>query len=143
MPDKKLLIAGKVYPGYESLKATAPPNVKFLGAVSDIELLRLYGNCRGFLTTAIDEDYGLTPLEAMASGKPVVATKEGGYLETVIDGITGILVSPDILSICDAVKKIDHDPAQYLHASRKQAEKFDYKLFKEQLSTYVHTLTGA
>ncbi len=143
MPDKKLKIAGRIYPGYEYLVRSAPPNVEFLGVVNDHDLITLYGSCRGFLTTAIDEDYGLTPLEAMACGKPVVATKEGGYLETVIDKHTGLLVSPDSHSISEAIVHIDKNPEQYAEASRDQAERFDYKLFKEQLSTYVHTLTGA
>ncbi len=143
MPDKKLKIAGRIYPGFEDLVKNAPSNVVFLGAISDNELVELYGFCRGFLTTAIDEDYGLTPLEAMACGKPVVATKEGGYLETVIDGYNGLLVAPDPLSIMEAVSMIDQDPGRYVEASRVQASRFDYKLFKEQISTYVHTLTGA
>jgi glycosyltransferase involved in cell wall biosynthesis len=142
MPDKKLKIAGRIYPAFEYLTKSAPSNVEFLGAVSDQELIELYGSCRGFLTTAIDEDYGLTPLEAMACGKPVVATKEGGYLETVIDRYTGLLVAPDPKEICEAIRLIDHNPNQYADASRKQASRFDYKLFKEQLSTYVDTLAG-
>ncbi|PKL60027.1 MAG: glycosyltransferase family 4 protein [Methanomicrobiales archaeon HGW-Methanomicrobiales-4] len=142
MPDKHLKIAGRIYPGYEHLKKNAPANVEFLGIVGDEDLEKLYGNCRGFLTTAIDEDYGLTPLEAMACGKPVVATKEGGYLETVIDGYTGILVAPDHQAICDAIQLIDKNPSSYAEASRRRAESFDYKVFKEQISTYMHTLTG-
>ena len=43
----------------------------------------LYATCKGFICTALDEDFGLTPLEAMASGKPVVAVDEGGFRETV------------------------------------------------------------
>lgn len=142
MPDKKLKIAGRVYPGFEHLVNSAPSNVEFLGTVCDGELAELYGTCRGFLTTAIDEDYGLTPLEAMACGKPVVATKEGGYLETVIDGYTGLLVAPNPQAISEAISLIDQNPEGYAEASRRQATRFDYKLFKEQLSTYVHTLTG-
>ena len=143
MPDKKLKIAGRIYPSYEALVKSAPPNVEFLGTVTDNDLTSLYGNCRGFLTTAIDEDYGLTPLEAMACGKPVVAAKEGGYLETVVDEHTGLLVAPDPFSIREAVCFIDKNPEFYAEASRLQAARFDYKLFKEQLSTYVHTLAGA
>lgn len=142
MPEKKLKIAGKIYPGYEYLVQTAPPNVEFLGMVRDEELFTLYGSCRGFVTTAIDEDYGLTPLEAMASGKPVVATKEGGYLETIIDGYTGLLVTPDPVAIREAICIIDSDPSRYEEAAMRQADRFDYKLFKEQLSTYVQSLTG-
>jgi glycosyltransferase involved in cell wall biosynthesis len=143
MPDKKLRIAGRIYPGFTNLPDNAPSNVEFLGTVGDEELEQLYGSCRGFLTTAIDEDYGLTPLEAMACGKPVVATKEGGYLETVLDGYTGILVPPDPSAIREAVCLIDSDPSRYGEASRHRAGLFDYKLFKEQLATYVRTLTGA
>lgn len=142
MPKKHLKIVGKIYPGFEHLKKNAPSNVEFLGAVGDSDLEELYGTCRGFLTTAIDEDFGLTPVEAMACGKPVVATKEGGYLESVLDGYTGILVAPDPQAICDAVHQIDQNPDKYSEVSRKRAELFDYKLFKEQITTYMHTLTG-
>jgi len=143
MPEKKLKIAGTIYPEYEYLKHSAPDNVEFLGTVGDADLQILYGSCRGFVTTAIDEDYGLTPLEAMACEKPVVAAKEGGYLETVIDGYTGILVDPSPDAIRDAVSRIDPNPGEYGPAARRQAESFDYKVFKEQISTYVRTLTGA
>lgn len=142
MPEKKLKIVGKIYSGYEHLVHSAPSNVEFLGMIRDDELTSLYSLCRGFLTTAIDEDYGLTPLEAMACGKPVVATKEGGYLETVIDGYTGILVDPDPVAIREAINIIDGDPSRYAVAAQLQAARFDYKLFKEQLSTYVQRLTG-
>ena len=57
-------------------------NVKVLGEVSETELLDLYSRCRGFICTAMDEDFGMTPVEAMASGKPVVAVNEGGFRET-------------------------------------------------------------
>ncbi|HWQ66243.1 MAG TPA: glycosyltransferase [Methanospirillum sp.] len=143
MPERRLKIAGKIYPAYKNLVEDAPPNVEFIGVVGDAELSKLYGSCRGFVTTAIDEDYGLTPLEAMACGKPVVAVKEGGYLETVVDGHTGILISPDPDAICAGIEMIEQDPSQYAQACLTQARAFDYKLFKQQLSMYVHTLTGA
>ena len=54
--------------------------------------------CRGFICTAIDEDFGLTPLEAMASGKPVVAVDEGGFRETVTPQ-TGVLIEPSQVNI--------------------------------------------
>lgn len=139
LPDKKLVIAGKIYPEYEELVRSAPSNVTFLGPVPDEELLTLYGRCRGFLTTAIDEDYGLTPLEAMASEKPVVAVCEGGYQETVAHGYTGFLVAPEAVELADAIRNVDNDPARFGHEARKRAELFDYKIFKEQIETYVHT----
>lgn len=139
LPEKKLLIAGRIYPEYQYLVKDAPSNVTFLGTVPDEELSRLYGQCRGFLTTAIDEDYGLTPLEAMACGKPVVASREGGYQETIIHDHTGILVAPVAREIADAILKIDTEPSLFGHRARTQAELFDYNIFKEQLVTYVHT----
>lgn len=139
LPDKKLIIAGKVYPEFEHLVKKAPSNVTFTGPIPDEELLNLYGRCRGFLTTAIDEDYGLTPLEAMACEKPVVAVYEGGYQETVAHGYTGFLVSPEPSDIADAIRNVDIDPLSFGHEARKKAELFDYKIFKKQLLNYVHT----
>ncbi|HOL40477.1 MAG TPA: glycosyltransferase [Methanospirillum sp.] len=139
LPDKKLVIAGKIYPEYEYLVREAPQNVTFLGPVPDEELLNLYGSCRGFLTTAIDEDYGLTPLEAMACEKPVVAVCEGGYQETVTHAYTGFLVAPASWDIAEAIRMVDTDPSRFGPEARRKAEQFDYKIFKEQLATYVHT----
>ena len=138
LPDMRLIIAGTVYPEYKELVDNAPPNVSFYGTVGDAELITLYGTCRGFLTTAIDEDYGLTPLEAMASGKPVVAVREGGYLETVVEGQTGFLVGPEPSEIAAAIRQIDPNPEYYEEEGRRRAELFDYKVFKEQIVTYVH-----
>lgn len=139
MPSKKLIIAGKIYPQYKKLVQNAPNNVIFLNVVNDETLSELYSTCRGFITTAIDEDFGITPLEAMASGKPVVGVKEGGYLETVIEGTTGLLVAPETEEIVHAVKEIDKNPALFSTNCRKRAELFDYQIFKEKLITYVHT----
>ncbi|MDP2861080.1 MAG: glycosyltransferase [bacterium] len=58
--------------------------VEFLGRVSDKELYELYGRCKAFLALATDEDFGMTPVEAMAAGRPVIAFAGGGYLETVV-----------------------------------------------------------
>jgi len=140
LPAKKLVVAGKIYPQYIKITKNAPENVIFLNTVSDETLLKLYSTCRGFLTTAIDEDFGITPLEAMASGKPVVAVKEGGYLESVVDGITGLLVAPEPTAIATAIEVIDNNPEEFSSKCRKRSEKFDYHVFKEQLITYVRTL---
>ena len=63
-------------------------------------LIDLYSNCKGFIATAKDEDFGMSPVEAMASGKPVIAANEGGYRETIIDGVTGKLIDNiDVLNL--------------------------------------------
>lgn len=137
MPDKKLFIVGKIYPQYEKIVKNAPDNVSFITNVNESKLIGLYSECEGFITTAIDEDFGITPLEAMASGKPVVATKEGGYMETIIDGHTGILASPDVDEIVQAVNKISRNPEQYKEACEAQARRFDYIVFKEMINQLV------
>jgi len=78
---RKLKIAG-AGPEYKKLRGMAAPNVHFLGRVSDDELGDLYARCRAFLLTG-EEDFGITPVEALASGKPVIALARGGALETV------------------------------------------------------------
>jgi glycosyltransferase involved in cell wall biosynthesis len=137
MPDKTLLVVGQIYPALRSVVENAPDNVKFLGPYEESRLNDLYACCEGFITTAIDEDFGITPLEAMASGKPVVATKEGGYLETVADGYTGILTSPDPGSMIAAIRKISEDPSAFTDECLKRAKMFDYDVFEKTINRYV------
>ncbi len=132
MPEFRLKVVGSVYPGYEHLVDRAPPNVEFLGNKSEKELHDLYARCTGFVTTAVDEDFGITPVEAMASGKPVVATREGGYQETVVDGRTGLLVSPDAGALCRAIRTVSADPERYRDSCRARAALFDYPVFRGQ-----------
>lgn len=141
MPDKKLIVVGAIYPEYKSLVDNAPNNVEFKGVVSENELFELYSKCNGLITTATDEDFGLTPLEAMASGKPVVATKEGGYLETVIDGHTGILVIPSTDNIVNAITQIDNtNSLHYKYNCIQQAARFDYDIFKINIENEVNRI---
>lgn len=137
MPDKTLLVVGQIYPALRSVVEKAPDNVKFLGPCDESRLSDLYARCEGFVTTAIDEDFGITPLEAMASGKPVVATKEGGYIETIADGYTGLLTSPDVGSLVTALREISEDPSAFTDECLKQAKKFDYTVFEKSINQSV------
>ena len=85
---RRLLVVGE---GSEeaALRRSAPANVTFLGRVDDAELERLYARCRALVFCA-EEDFGIVPLEAMASGRPVIAFGRGGARETVVDGVTGL-----------------------------------------------------
>src|SRR5499427_7496085 len=78
---RRLVIAGSG-PEARSLRALAGPNIEFAGRVPDKELRDLYSRCRALLMLG-EEDFGMTPVEAMASGKPVIAYGRGGVLETV------------------------------------------------------------
>lgn len=99
IPDEKLVVVGsyeKEVDQFEEYKNEIEKlktnNVSILSWVDSVELKKLYANCKGFITTAMQEDFGMTAVEAMASGKPVIAPNEGGYKETVIDGVDGVLI---------------------------------------------------
>ena len=85
---KKLLVVGS---GSElaNLKSIAGPSVSFTGSLSDAETTTHFKNCKAFIFTA-NEDFGITPVEAMSAGRPVVAFGKGGSSETVVDGVTGV-----------------------------------------------------
>lgn len=142
LPNEKLIIVGGYAPGDHAtkyaidLQKILPPNVTLSGEVSEQELLNLYANCKGLICTAIDEDFGLTPLEAMASGKPVVAVDEGGFRETVTPE-TGMLVDLSLDKIIKAVKTISRDPEAYKVACITRAREFDLPHFKEQIKKAV------
>ena len=78
---RKLRVVGDG-PEYKALKRAAAPNIEFCGRVSDEDLRELYARCRAFLMPG-EEDFGITAVEALASGKPVIALARGGALEIV------------------------------------------------------------
>jgi len=99
--DYKLILVGDVskdkfyYDYYKFVQRLAGDagNVELLTDVDDDKLKALYAGSTGVLFTAINEDYGLVPLEAMASGKPIISVNEGGPKETIVNGKTGFLVN--------------------------------------------------
>ncbi len=140
MPETRLKVVGSVYPGYENVVDQAPDNIEFLGNRTEEELRDLYSRCTGFITTAIDEDFGITPVEAMASGKPVVATMEGGYQETVVDSATGHLVPPEVGALCRAIRVVSTNPEQYRAACQARAALFDYEIFRSKARDLVRSV---
>lgn len=146
IPYEKLVIVGTSTRGDHSdeyasrIMKDPPPNVKFAGNVPEADLIELYATCKGHITTALDEDFGMTPVEAMASGKPVVAVREGGYLETVVDGMTGILVEANEEAIINAIKLISLNPEKYKIDCMDQAKKFDMSVFIEKMKDIIVSL---
>jgi glycosyltransferase involved in cell wall biosynthesis len=142
LPDERLVIVGGYAKGdhqeryVTNLVESLPDNVEILGEVSEPHLHDLYARCRGLVCTAVDEDFGLTPLEAMASGKAVVAVNEGGFCETVTAD-TGLLVDADSEKIADAVRMISANPAQYRGACINRAAQFDISIFEEKIKSLV------
>ncbi len=139
MPDHKLKIVGPISKEYYKVVLNAPKNVEFLGAVPDSELYDLYAHCEGVLATAIDEDFGYTPIEAAASGKPVIAVAEGGYLETISEYETGLFIWPKPDTLARAIKWHDLEPDKIylLEAMKYIGHKFSYDRFKQNLLNLV------
>ncbi|MBI5247351.1 MAG: glycosyltransferase [Elusimicrobia bacterium] len=117
-------------------KRAAGAEVEFLGWQSDEALRGLYQNCEAFLFPA-NEDFGITAVEAMACGRPVIAYKKGGALETVREGVTGVFFEAQTAAaLADSMRRakdIRFDPA----AIRSHALKFDDKRFKESFAGFV------
>jgi len=137
---KRLLIVGKG-PDSNRLRAMAGPSIEFLGWQDDASLASLYGGCRALIFPGV-EDFGIVPLEAMSSGKPVVAFARGGALETVIDGMTGVFFPEQSLeSLEDAVSRIESvrfDPV----VIREHAKRFDRSVFSRKLSSFISKFAG-
>lgn len=128
-----LLIAGQ---GSEAnyLKSIAKNNIIFLGKITEKQLRELYANCRAFIFPG-EEDFGITPLEAQASGVPVIGYGRGGLLETVIDGKTGVFFDkPTVGALKRAVKTcIKKESSFKPDVIRKQAERFEEKVFIKKI----------
>jgi len=143
IPEEKLIIVGGYAQGdhasgySKQLWAHLPSNITILGEVAEPYLLDLYARCKGLICTAMDEDFGLTPLEAMASGKPVVAVDEGGFRETVTPG-TGLLIKASRDIMIDAVKSLSGNPESYKQACIARAKEFDLPVFKEKILSAVN-----
>ncbi|HSD98189.1 MAG TPA: glycosyltransferase [Patescibacteria group bacterium] len=133
-----LKIFGKGFAGYgEELQKIAGPTVEFLGEVTDEEKIALMANAKAFLMASVDEDFGITPVEAMGVGTPVIAYKSGGLRETVIDGKTGIFFDElTVASLENALKKFETLSLKSKDCVM-QAEKFDTKHFKQGILSVV------
>jgi glycosyltransferase involved in cell wall biosynthesis len=104
--NKKLIVAGKG-PELRELKKLAGNTVEFIENPSDIQIKDLYSKARGFIFSA-EEDFGITPVEAMASGVPVICYGKGGATETVVDGKTGVYHGEQTVgSLVRAIEKFE------------------------------------
>jgi glycosyltransferase involved in cell wall biosynthesis len=125
------------------LRAMAGPTVEFLGSRSDEEVSALYSRCLALLFPGV-EDFGIVPLEAMASGRPVIALGRGGVTETVVppggaEPPTGLFFEPQTVdALVDAIRRFEADPSRFdPKALRARAEAFDRPIFKERIAAYV------
>lgn len=122
----------------EELKNKAKSNIEFLGYVSDEELKNLYSECEALIFPQV-EDFGIIPLEAMASGRPVIALKKGGALDTIIDNKTGILFNkqtPKDLAL--AIDKFMQNKRKFSsNFIREHSKQFDESFFEKKLLSFL------
>jgi glycosyltransferase involved in cell wall biosynthesis len=121
------------------LKKMAHANIEFLGELSDEERNYYLARCKAFLYPQI-EDFGLTALEAMASGRPVIAFQQGGALETVQEGLTGTFFAEQTWeSLAHKILRFD-DKNFNPQAIRREAARFDTSIFQEKLLAFINNL---
>ena len=132
---RRLVVVGRG-PEMKRLSALAGPTVELRGWASDEEVASLYARCRAFLFPGF-EDFGMSPVEAQAAGRPVVAYGRGGALETVVDGSTGVLFDEQTVdSLCDAILRLERmelDPA----VCRRNAQRFSPAEFRRRMLAMV------
>lgn len=123
------------------LRGLAGPTIEFLGALSNEEIEGLYSTCRAFIFPGL-EDFGITPLEAMASGAPVIAYGEGGASETVIES-TGILFRPQtVQALMHAVSRLERgEIAPREEDCRARAAEFTRARFQREFLSVVPLLS--
>jgi glycosyltransferase involved in cell wall biosynthesis len=138
--DRKLVVVGKG-PDDERLREMKTPNVLMLSDLTDGQMAWLYKNCRALIAASY-EDYGLTPIEAGVWGRPSVALRFGGFLDTIDEGVTGMYFDePEPRAIDDALDRFEaaaFDPDKI----RRHVEQFTEDVFTEKLHTAVDKLAA-
>lgn len=119
-----------------TLRRQAKANIKFVGLVNDKELLRYYQGCKALIFPQ-NEDFGIAALEAQAAGRPVIAYKGGGALETVIEGKTGIFFEEQTVdSLMGAVRGFDSQMFKPENCIRN-AQRFSKETFSQKFAKLI------
>jgi glycosyltransferase involved in cell wall biosynthesis len=115
--------------------------IKILGELERSKLIKLYENCRAFVF-ACEDDFGIAPVEAMAAGKPVIALREGGVTETVLEGETGEFfdtAKPEM--IADGIRRFIENEKKYNPEEiRQRAEEFREDRFERELTYFINKI---
>ncbi len=136
LPDQNLVIAG-VGSDMKRLKKMAKSNIKFLGSVPESNLPSIYHGAKAFLQ-ANEEDFGMSMVEALASGIPVIAYHKGGASDIVKDGVTGILLDDNLVKTF-ATAIDNFDPKRFdSEACQKSSQRFDTTIWKDKMSERIH-----
>ncbi|MEA3398772.1 MAG: glycosyltransferase, partial [Patescibacteria group bacterium] len=118
--------------------ADGAANIEFLGRISDKTKFELYSRCQAYINPQ-KEDFGITIVEAMASGRPVIALRKGGALETVIENKTGVFFNRE--SVDDVIAAVTNFNAGDFDSKniREHAKHFSHENFKRQIRDYIKT----
>jgi glycosyltransferase involved in cell wall biosynthesis len=119
-----------------ALEAAAAPNVEFLGYVSEDRRRELFARCRAFIFPG-EEDFGITPLEAMAAGRPVIAYAAGGALDSIIDGVTGRFFYDQSAAALAAAVAASRGDSYDMQAIRRHAEGFSRDVFLARMRELI------
>lgn len=133
--NRRLVIIGDG-PDRARLESMAGPRTEFLGRQSDQQVNRYASRCQALLFPG-EEDFGMVPLEVNASGRPVIAFRAGGAVETVVDGVTGVFFEkPRVASLMSAIEDFE-SRSWRSSVLREHAEKFDNKVFAYRVLQFL------
>jgi glycosyltransferase involved in cell wall biosynthesis len=139
---RRLVVVG-TGPEERRLRSLAGPGVEFRGWLEDAAVADLFAGCRALLFPPL-EDFGIAPLEAMASGRPVIAYGQGGALEAMVppggsEPPTGLLFAPQTAeALAAAMIRLESGEVEFEpKALRRRAESFDRPRFRERIDRYV------
>lgn len=141
MPERRLVVVSGG-PELDRLKliAQSARNIEFVGWQSEACLRRWIGNAHATIYMPVDEDFGLSPVESMSAGKPVIGVAEGGLLETVLHGKTGWLIEgpPSPAKVQNAVQMLEGimDESTRRHCELR-AQQFDERVFASAVKGYI------
>ena len=139
--NRRLIIIGDG-PDRARLEKMADDRIEFLGRQPDKIVNYYAARCRALLFPG-EEDFGMAPLEANAAGRPVIAYRAGGAVETVVDGKTGVFFDqPNALALSEAIEQFES-----MHWSqillRRHAEKFDQNVFAFRVLQFLGSVAPA
>lgn len=142
MPEKKLIVSGDG-PALDSLKSKAGDNIRFTGFVKKHELVKLMQKARGFILAA-EEDFGITSLEAQSCCTPVIAFRKGGYLETVVEGKTGVFFDQqNAESLKKAILDFESSGVKFKREDfLKNVEQFTIEKFRSTFKNCIDEFVG-
>jgi glycosyltransferase involved in cell wall biosynthesis len=140
---RRLVIVGDG-PEFGALKRQAAPNVSFCGRVSDDELAGLLAKCRAFLLPG-EEDFGITAVEALASGKPVIALGKGGVVDSVPQGTAGVFYDEPVEEqLDDAIRRFEvQEPSMSYLDIQASAARFSEERFAREMTALLTNARGA